>query len=194
MQIDPGSLDRKELYALITGIVVPRPIAFVSTVGKSGVATVAPFSFFNAVSSSPPVMAVSVGISRWGKKNTLLNVEETGEFVINIVNEGMLKQVGICGEHQKRDVSKIDLAKLTSLASTKVKPPRIAESPASMECTLDRLVDIEGATTVMFGKVVQVHVNDALIAGGTIDPRKVGALGRLSGTLYCRTTDFLSLE
>lgn len=189
MQIDPSPLSPRELHQLIGSIVVPRPIAFVSTVGKEGTSTVAPFSFFNAISSSPPVLAVSVGKSRYGKKTTLLNIEETGEFVVNIVVEEIINAVSLCGDAQPRSVSKIELAKLTPLPSVKVKPPRIAESPVNIECRLSKLIDIDGATTLIIGNVLHIHVRDEIISDGKVDPRKLVTVGRLSGKGYCRTND-----
>lgn len=194
MQYDPATLGRQELYQLITSIVIPRPIAFVSTVSAAGVPTAAPFSFFNAVSSSPPILAVSVGGSRHGKKTTRLNIEETGEFVVNIVTEEILRPMAVCGEPRMRTVNKIDLAKLTAVPSSAVKPPRIAESPVNLECTLYKMLDIEGATALILGRVVRIHVRNGLLTDGKADAAKVAAIGRLSGTSYCRSKDIIALE
>jgi len=185
MLIDPSGLDAKALYRLMISIIVPRPIAWTSTIGPDGVLNAAPFSYFQALSSKPPMVMISVGQRRGGvAKDTRKNIEATREFVVNIVSEGSGVRMVRTSVDYPAEVSEFAEAGLTPVKSEKVKPPRIGESAVSLECKLDRVLDV-GTSGICIGEVVAIHVRDDVIAAdGTVDPWKLRPLGRLGGATY----------
>jgi len=189
MQFDPAALPPRDIYRLMISCIVPRPIAFVTTLSRAGVSNLAPFSFFNGVSGDPPVISISVATKRDGsKKDTWRNIEETGEFVVNVVVPELMDAVIIGARELPHDVSELDLAKLATLPSVRVKPPRIAASPVQMECTLLKIVEVE-ETGLILGRVVMFHAKDDVVEGGRVDPRRLTFVGRLGGDSYCRVND-----
>ncbi len=194
MIIDPSGLSGAQRYFLMTATIVPRPIAFVSTVSKSGVLNVAPFSFFNGVSASPPVLAVAVGNREGEKKDTWRNIEETGEFVVNVVDESLTEAMVLASGDYPPDVSEFDVAGLTPAPSEKVRPPRVGEAPAAFECTLRetvRIADEPPGSTLFLGDIVRVHLRDGLMKEGRVEPGDLRAVGRLGGSYYCAAGDAL---
>lgn len=189
MDLDPATLSPREVYRFLISCVAPRPIAFVTTLSREGITNLAPFSFFNGVSSDPPVLSIAVATKRDGsKKDTWRNIEETGEFVVNIVVPELMDAVIAGAKELPHNVSELDLSGLPSLPSTRVKPPRLAGTPVSLECTLLRIVEVEG-TALILGRIVFAHVQDAVWKDGAVDPALVTFVGRMGGELYCRTTD-----
>ena|SRR5437016_2817502 len=189
MQIDPATLGGRDLYRLMISCVIPRPIAFVTTLSREGVANLAPFSFFNGVSSRPPVLSISVGTKRDGsKKDTWRNIEETGEFVVNVVVTELMDAVITAAKELPPNVSEVELSKQPTLPSIRVKPPRLANSPVSMECTLLKIVEVEG-TALILGRVVLYHAKDEVVRDGCVDPRLLTYVGRLGDDFYCRVND-----
>ena len=195
MTIDPQTVSSIANYRLLSGAVITRPIAFVSTISLHGVRNLAPFSFFNAVCSEPPVVSFCP-TSREPLKDTLANVLATGEFVVNIVNEAIAAQMNICAAEYPADVDEFEVSGLTAVASDVVKPPRVLESPVSMECRLIEVVDVSrlprGASLVL-GEVVRFHVDDGVVSNYVIDPDKLRAVGRMSANSYVRTRDRFEL-
>ncbi len=198
MILDPQTLTHQDAYKLLLGSVVPRPIAFVSSMGADGSLNLAPFSFFTVVASNP--MSVVFSVMRRGPeatvKDTLANVEETGEFVVNIVNEALVPMMNASSADFPRGVSEFEAVGLTPLPSEVVRAPRVAESPINMECKLLRTVEVgdgPGGGTLVIGQVVRFHVRDELYDRGRIDPDKLQAVGRMAGTTYARTTDRFEL-
>jgi flavin reductase (DIM6/NTAB) family NADH-FMN oxidoreductase RutF len=183
--VEPDGLDAKALYRLMISIVVPRPIAWTSTISADGVLNAAPFSYFQALSSKPPVVMISVGRRKGGApKDTRSNIEATREFVVNLVSEGSGVRMVRTSVDYPPEVSEFAEAGLTPVRSVKVKPPRIGESAVSLECRLDRILDV-GTSGVCIGNVVAIHVkDDVLAADGTVDPWKLRPLARLGGTAY----------
>lgn len=189
MQIDPAALSPRDQYGLMISWIVPRPIAFVTTLSAEGVSNLAPFSFFNGVTSDPPVISIAVATKRDGsRKDTWRNIEETGEFVVNVVVPELMDAVIIGARELPHNVSELDLSKQPTLPSVKVKPPRLANSPFQMECTLLRIVDVE-ETALILGRVLMFHAKDEVMTDGRVDPRKMTFVGRLGGDGYCRVTD-----
>lgn len=191
MDLDPKSSDPRSVYRLLQACVVPRPIAWVTSLSAKGAANLAPFSFFMAHCSTPPIVSISVGPREGKSKDTRRNVEETGEFVVNSVTEEVLEAVLVSAQDFDPDVCEIGQAGLTPLPSLKVRPPRIAESPIQMECRLHKAVYLgveELGWAVLFGEVVHFHVADALWDGSHIST-DFAPLGRYYGPLYCRTKD-----
>ncbi len=189
MDFDPAALASRDLYRLMISCIIPRPIAFVTTLSKEGVSNLAPFSFFNGVSSDPPVISIAVATKRDGsKKDTWRNIEDTGEFVVNVVVPELMDAVIIGARELPHNVSELDLAGLRTTPSSKIKPPRLAESPIHLECTLLRIVEVE-ETGLILGRVVMVHAKDEIVEGGRVDPRKLTFVGRLGDDLYCKVND-----
>ncbi|MGK2856776.1 MAG: flavin reductase family protein [Thermoanaerobaculia bacterium] len=188
MIIDLTPLSTRERYAWMTATVLPRPIAFVSTVSPEGVVNLAPFSYFNGVSSTPPVLSVAIGPKRAGVlKDTIRNIEATGELVINIVPRSIAElMVRTSGDYEP-DVSEFDLSGLTRVPSELVGPPRVGECPIAFECRAIQVVKVGApslATSLVLAEVVLLHVSDDVLTGGRVDPRKVAPVARLGGSLY----------
>ena len=189
MQIDPAALSPRDSYRLMISCIAPRPIAFVTTLSRDGVTNLAPFSFFNGVTSDPPVISIAVATKRDGsKKDTWRNAEETGEFVVNIVVPELMDGVIVGARELPHNVSELDLSGLRTLPSARVKPPRLADSPVNLECTLLKVVEVE-ETGLILGRVVMVHAKDEVLDGGRVDPRRLTFVGRMGDDLYCRVTD-----
>ena len=189
MDIDPASLPPAEAHRLLISCVAPRPIAFVSTVSREGATNLAPFSFFNGVCSDPPVVSIAVATKRDGsKKDTWRNIEETGEYVINVVTPELMDAVIIGARELPHGESELDLSGEASLPSVRVKPPRLARSPVQMECSLLRIVEVE-ETALILGRILLYHVQDEVLREGRVDPARLIFVGRMGGELYCRTTD-----
>lgn len=199
MTINPSEAGPANVYKLMIGAIVPRPIAFVSSVSRDGVRNLAPFSFFTAVSANPPVVcfAPMVRSSDGGQKDTLRNVEETGEFVVNIVSEDFAAKMNICSAEFPPEVDEWEKSGLTPVASECVKPARVAESRVHMECRLVEVVSVSkqplGGSLVL-GEVLRFHVADELFDDYRIAPEKLNAIGRMGGPSYVRTTDRFDLE
>ena len=200
MYIDLENTERsaRDLYRLFISAVTPRPIAWVSSLSADGVPNLAPFSFFNMVSCNPPVLIFCPARLRDGrKKDTLVNVEATREFVVNLVTEEVVEPMHQTSAPYPPEVDEFEAAGLTATPSTRVQPPRVAESAANFECALERVIeygDHAGAGCVVFGRVLALHISDATLdADGLCDPLKLRTIGRMGGNGYSRTTDVFDL-
>ncbi|MEH2464802.1 flavin reductase family protein [Nostoc sp.] len=197
MIIDPSQNDPRNTYQLLVGSVVPRPIAWVSTIASDGTPNVAPFSFFMGVTANPPTLAISSGLRRGSKKDTLSNVEQSGELVVNIVVEELGEQMNATSGDFPPDVDEFQVAGLTPAPSKRVRPPRVAESPINIECVLKQIVYLgnEGSQSgLIIAEAVLWHVRDDLLTPqNTIDVAKLHAIGRLSGNWYTRTQDLYEI-
>jgi flavin reductase (DIM6/NTAB) family NADH-FMN oxidoreductase RutF len=192
--IDPGEHSPQNIYKLMVGAIVPRPIAFVSTVNAEGVPNLAPYSFFNGVCPNPPVICFSTTVraSDGRRKDTLRNIEATGEFVVNVVSEEFAAQMNACSADFPPEVNEFEISGLTPVPSDLVKPPRVAESHIQMECRLLQVVHVSSKPlggSVVLGEVLRFHVDEALCEDFRIDPDKLRAIGRMGGPTYVRTTD-----
>jgi len=182
-------LSPKEAYDVLSAVVVPRPIAFITTVSPEGIVNAAPYSFFNVINEDPPMVAFSAGMGAGGKKDTVLNVEITNEFVVNVVTEAILDQVVETSARYPRTVSEIDVTHLRTAPSTVVHPPRVADSPVGLECRLWRQIPLKKDGRILtIGTVVVIHVADALLTAGKVDVTKLNAIGRLAGDWFVPTT------
>lgn len=197
MILDPEALPFPERYGLMLSVIQPRPIAWVSTCDKEGRPNLAPFSFFTGITAKPMSLCFAPVRSRDGrKKDTLLNVEETRQFVVNVATEALAAKMNQTSADYPRGVSEFEKAGLTPAPSLKVRPPRVRESPVSLECELIRTVEVSDGPlggTLVLGQVVQVHVDDELWKGGRIDHRDLSAIGRLEGAWYARVKDDFEL-
>jgi len=199
MIIDPAASSPIDIYKLLVGAIVPRPIAFVSSLSPEGILNLAPFSFFTAVSANPPVICFSPMIrgNDASRKDTLRNVELTGEFVVNIVSEEFVGKMNICSTEFPPDVDEFAASGLTPIPSDLVAPPLVKESRIQMECRLVQIVHISPKPlggSLVIGEVVRFHIDPAVWDHGKIDPEKLHAVGRMAGATYARTTDRFELE
>lgn len=190
MEINPQNVQPRDMYKLIIGMIQPRPIAWVSSQDSQGNLNLAPFSFFTGVCSDPPTVLFCPGIRRQTglPKDTLLNVQETSEFVINVVSEEVAEAMNITATETDRDVNEFEMAGVTPAPSKVVKPPRVAESPISIECKLNQIVEINNAPFggfIVVGTVVYIHLRDDIyIPEYKIDTLKTKPIGRLAGPQY----------
>ena len=186
MEIDVSKLSKSQVYKLMTSVIVPRPIAWISTISKDGIPNVAPFSYFAGVSSDPPLLMVSIGSKEEGiKKDTWKNIEETGDFVVNMVTKELLEKMNLTSAPFDEDIDEFDIAKLTKKPASVVKAPLIAESPVNIECKKFQILEIE-TMGIIFGKVLKVHVRDDILnEKGYVDTTKLEIIGRLGGANYC---------
>ena len=201
---DPQQESVQNIYKLMIGAIVPRPIAFVSSLDVRGVRNLAPFSFFNGVSADPPVVLFCASVRREDPqrglgphKDTLRNVIATREFVINVVTESIAEKMNLTSAQVPPDVDEFELSGLTPLPSELVKPPRVAESPVQMECRLRQIVKISEqlhGSTIVLGDVLRFHVREDLVENFRIDADKLAAIGRMGGPTYVRTRDRFDLE
>ncbi len=198
MDIDLTSLSTRERYAWMIGSILPRPIAFVSTISPGGVVNLAPFSYFNGVSSTPPVLSVAIGPKRSGvQKDTIRNIEATGEFVVNIVTEAIGEAMVKTSGDYAPDVSEFDVSGLTRVPSSVVRPPRVAECPIAFECRVHQIVKVGPAgfeTSLVLGSVVSLHVDESVVTSGAPDPGKIRPLARLGGNLYAGLGPLRAIE
>jgi flavin reductase (DIM6/NTAB) family NADH-FMN oxidoreductase RutF len=196
--VDPGVADPRDIAKLLVGAVVPRPIAFVSTLNAAGVLNLAPFSYFTVASANPPVICFAPIVRRDGtKKDTLLNIEATGEFVVNVVSGDFAAQMNVCSGEYPPEVDEFAVSGLIPLPSDLVKPPRVKESLVNMECRLVQVVHVSakpGGGSLVLGEVVRFHLNDAVVSNYAIDPDKLHPIGRMGGPTYVRTTDRFDME
>jgi len=197
MIIDPTAESYPDIYRLMTGIIVPRPIALVSTLSSDGVRNLAPFSFFNGVCSNPPVVCFSTAIHRDGtRKDTYNNIAATKEFVVNVVSMEIAEQMNRCSADVPPEVDEFALSGLTPVESDFIKPPRVKESRASMECRLLQVVDFgsgPGSASTIFGRVLRFHLLGELFDAYRVDPDKLDAVGRMGGATYARTRERFSM-
>jgi flavin reductase (DIM6/NTAB) family NADH-FMN oxidoreductase RutF len=199
MLIDVSQSDPLTVYHALIGAVTPRPIAWVTTIDERGRVNLAPFSFFNTFGGHPPVVVFSPNRKRDGsKKDTLNNVEATGEFVINAAVADLAAQVNLSSKELPAGESEVTLTGLTVTPSLKVKPPRVMEAPLHLECVLRQVLQIgDGATSanLVIGQVVLIHIADAILdERGRIDPRKLRTIARLGGDYYCHTSDLFEMK
>lgn len=204
LRVDPRAQEYRNIYKLMVGSIVPRPIAFVSTVSPSGVLNLAPFSYFTACSSNPPCILFSAtGRSGGGSaKDTVTNIQATEQFVVNIVSEQMAHQMNTTSAEYPPEVDEFEISGLTPVESELVQPPRVAESHIQMECSLVQMVRVGeeiGGGTVVIGEVLLFHVDDRVLADPehdlfTVDPARLRAIGRMGGATYVRTQDRFDIQ
>lgn len=200
MEISPATSDWQSIYKLMLGSIVPRPIGWVSTIDRDGIPNLAPFSFFSMVCPNPPHVLFCPNIRRTDNqsKDTLNNIRGTGEFVVNIVNKRLAQAMNISAAEFPAGVNEFEQAGLTEMASLKVKPPRVAESPIHFECQLAHLVSLGegvGSGSVVIGRVVHIQVDDSVMLDeDKIDLARLDPIGRLAGASYCRVTDMFEMQ
>ena len=183
MIIDPSELDTHSVYKLLSGAVVPRPIAWVSSRSKDDILNLAPFSFFTVASREPPMLAISIGPRTDGEdyaKDTLTNLRETQEFVINIVSVELANAMHETAVNHPPEVDEFTRAGVTPVSSEVIKTPRVAEAKISMECTVEHMLKL-GSDYLVIGRMHRYHIKDDLLSNGRIDLKKLDPLARLAG-------------
>lgn len=197
MELDFTQLPPRDAYAWMIGMIVPRPIAWVSTISAAGRTNLAPFSYFQAVSSNPPTLMFVPAAKRDGQpKDTLRNIREVPEFVVNLVSFELAEAMNATAAGLPPDESEFEAFGIPAAASCEVRPPRVAGAPVSFECRLDQLVPIgDGPSTLVLGRIRRVHVRDDVLGpDGRPDPARLDLIGRMGGNGYVRTTDRFELD
>lgn len=194
MEISPDQLSMKDVYKLVTGTIVPRPIAFVSTIGITGVYNVAPFSFFNAVSGYPPILMFAISDRDGQKKDTLVNIEHHREFVVNIVTEPILQSMHDSSADFRPDVSEFAEVGLTPVPAKKINGVAVKESPVHLECKLLKIERI-GRNDVVFGEIVYFDISDDIISADLkTDMGKMRPVARVAGPRYSIIKEEITLQ
>jgi flavin reductase (DIM6/NTAB) family NADH-FMN oxidoreductase RutF len=197
MLFDFAALTADNVYKLLVSTVVPRPIAWVTTLDTEGRVNAAPYSFFNVMGNDPPVVCIGIGPKKGDLKDTGTNIRRTGQFVVNLVSEDTVQAMNITAIDVDPGVDELAMAKLTPLASTTIDPPRIAESPVALECERLAVVELGNGRAVVMGKVLAMHVRDDCVldpAKCYIDTPRLGLIGRMHGRgWYARTTDRIEI-
>ena len=196
MELDPAALKPREMYQWLVSTLLPRPIAWVSTLGPDGVSNLAPFSFFAGVCARPPTVVFCPSQNRFGQpQDTLRKVEKTGEFVVNLVSVALAEQMNATSATLPYGESEFEKFGVATAPSIVIRPPRVAAAPVAFECRLDRIVRFgEGpiAGNAVFGTVVRAHIRDDILGpDGQVDVRKFDPLARLGGDQYARLGEML---
>ncbi|AGX06891.1 YwrF [Bacillus sp. NRRL B-14911] len=198
LSIDPASLPERENYKFLIGSIIPRPIAFVTTLSKDGVVNGAPFSYFNIVSANPPMISLSIQRAQGRQKDTARNILESKEFVVHIVDELNVEKVNQTAASLPPDQSEIEAAGFTAEASEKIAVPGVKEAKIRMECVLEHALELGGTdlpgTDFIIGKVVQFHIEEDLYDKGRIDQKGLAAVSRLAGNDYARIGEVFTIE
>jgi flavin reductase (DIM6/NTAB) family NADH-FMN oxidoreductase RutF len=199
MLFDFATISAKERYKLLVSTVVPRPIAWIVSQNLKGELNAAPFSFFNAFAGDPPVVGIGIGSHDPGRpKDTRRNIRDTRQFVVNLVSEENAEAMNITAIEFEPDANELAQAGLTAVPSSYVKPPRIAESPVSMECELLQMVELGPDTGLVLGRVLAMHVREDCVLDAArhhIDTPKLKLIGRMHGSgWYVRTSDLFSMD
>src|SRR5579863_9484724 len=201
MDIRPELIPYRELYRILLSAVGPRPIAWVSTLSKDGVPNLAPFSFFNAVSAKPPMLGFAPALRQLEHghepKGTLVNIRETGEFVVNIVTFELAEAMNVSSGEYEYGVNEFELAGLKMRASEVVRPPQVAASPVNFECKLHKILEFgtePPSGSFVIGEIVAIHVEDSIVHEGKIDGNAIDLIGRMGGMQYARTTERFEMQ
>ncbi|MEQ3746339.1 MAG: flavin reductase family protein [Henriciella sp.] len=198
MHFATSEISRALAYKLLVSTIIPRPIAFVTSQSAGGVLNAAPYSFFNGMGSAPPVVAIGFEpTAEGGLKDTSSNILETGEFVVNIVDEAMSVQMNQAAATLSPDIDEIALTGLETATSIEVAPPRIKNTPMAMECKLLDKTELAGGGVIIIGEVMHFHLRDEAVAGHDplrIDIDQLAPIARLNGPHYARITDKFSIK
>ncbi|MDB5367452.1 MAG: hypothetical protein JWM77_3379 [Rhodospirillales bacterium] len=197
MQFDFDKLSTRDRYKLLVSTVLPRPIGFTTTVDRDGVVNAAPFSFFNALADDPPLLVLGLQGAAGNRKDTARNITDTGEFVVNMVSEAIAEAMNICSIDFPPEIDELTQAGLTAAPSLKVKPPRVAEAPASFECKLWKSIEVGPAGLIVLGEVVAMHIADEFINAEKlhVDAASMQLVGRMHGRgTYARTSDLFEMN
>jgi flavin reductase (DIM6/NTAB) family NADH-FMN oxidoreductase RutF len=194
-ELDPKTLPAEQAYRLLTGIVVPRPVAWVTTLSSTGTVNLAPFSAFTFVSPKPPMLAISVGRRAGVYKDTARNILATEEFVVHIADQPLLEPLHMSSTEHPPDVSEVEALGLATHASVHVKPPRLSSAPIAMECRLRHCIEFgETRSRLLVGEVVLFHFRDGLLDNGKIETKALNPVCRLGGPRYATLGDIVTMQ
>ena len=198
MEIRPESRSNQDIYKILIGTVLPRPIAWVSTVDTSGNINLAPFSFFTVASVNPPILCFSPLLQENSvEKDTLVNIKQTSEFVVNIVSYGLARAMNRTSGSYPSEVNEFDVAGITAKQSTLVKPPCVADSLVNFECKLQQIISFGSeprAGNLVLGRVCNIHIHSDIVRNGEVDSMSLDAIGRLGGNMYSTIRDCFEME
>ena len=200
MNVQPDELSPREFYRILIHCIAPRPIGWISSLSKDGVPNLAPFSFFNALSATPPLLGFCSGTRSHAMqgamgtavKDTLRNVHETGEFVANMVSYELREAMILTSGEYDASVNEFEVAELTMQPSSRVRPPRVKESPVGFECKVVQILHFGTeavGSSLVIGEILSVHLEEAVLREGRLDPQRLEPVGRLGGIQYCRTRE-----
>lgn len=194
MEIRPEELDRRDRYGLLISALVPRPIAWISTVSAEGRRNLAPFSFFGGISSNPLLVGIAIGRRKGAKKDTLSNLEAVGEGVIHVATEELAEAMVLSSGDFSEEIDEFELTGLRTAPSILVKPERLLDAPVAMEFRVDRILEVgEDPDGFVMARILLFHVREDLLESGRIRPDRLHAIGRLGGHGYCRTRDIFDM-
>ncbi len=199
MQFNPEEISSAAIYKLLTGAVIPRPIGWISSISSNGIHNLAPFSFFNAVGEDPPHVMFSTVRTNNKNKDTLDNVLETGEFVVNMVTEETVERMNLTSQAADPEIDEFELCGLTKVPSVLIKPARVAESPVQFECRLVHHYQLEGhkngGAVIMIGRIVMFHFDDKILLDNyKINMEKYRPVARLAGSAYAKLGEIFSYK
>jgi flavin reductase (DIM6/NTAB) family NADH-FMN oxidoreductase RutF len=197
MELDPRTMRQESTYKLLIGCVVPRPIAWVSTVGPDGVNNLAPFSFFMGVCQEPPTIAFSSGPRAKNRKDTVRNAEHTGDFVVNVVDDDLAEQMNLTSGEYPHELDEFALTGLTAAPGVRVRAPRVAQAPISLECRVAQIIPVgRGPHSLVLGEILYFHLRDDICDGasGRIDMARLKPVGRLAGHQYAHIHDIFQMK
>ncbi|WP_342431805.1 flavin reductase family protein [Neobacillus sp. FSL H8-0543] len=198
LSIDPSTISERENYKFLIGSIIPRPIAFVTTLSEEGVLNGAPFSYFNIVSSNPPMISLSIQRSDGRQKDTAKNILKKKEFVVHIVDEQNVEKINKTAASLPPSQSEIQVAGLAPVESVKLSVPGVKEAKVRMECVLEHSLELGGVDSpgcdFIIGKVVQFHIEDEIYEKGRIDPKGLAAVSRLAGANYAKIGEIFEIE
>jgi flavin reductase (DIM6/NTAB) family NADH-FMN oxidoreductase RutF len=195
MQIDPAYLDPETAYRLITGVVVPRPIAWVTSLSATGVLNLAPFSAFTFVSPKPPMLAISVGRKGGIYKDTAQNILNNEEYVVHIADSSLMKAVHESSTEHPPDVSEVEELRLSTLPGERIKVPRLAAAPVAMECRFRQCLEFgETRSRLIVGEVLVFHIRDGLLNNGKIETEALDPIARIAGPRYAKLGEIVTLK
>jgi flavin reductase (DIM6/NTAB) family NADH-FMN oxidoreductase RutF len=195
MEIDASKISGPDMYRLLTGIVVPRPIAWVTSMSSDGVVNAAPFSAFTWVSNDPAILGFSAGLRHGMPKDTARNIASSKNYVVNIADETLVEQLHLTADEFPADVSELSMAGLTTDPSAIVETPRISDAPIAMECKLQSILEFgrAGAQFVL-GEVVHIHIREGLCVNGKIETSDLRPIARLGGPKYAKLGQIMTME
>lgn len=198
MEISPESRSSQDIYKILIGTVLPRPIAWVSTIDTSGKVNLAPFSFFTVASVNPPILCFCPLLKENSiEKDTLVNIKQTREFVVNIVSYALAQPMNRTSAPYPSKVNEFDAAGVSARQSTFIKPPCVADSLVNFECKLHQIIPLGSepmAGNLVLGKVCNIHIHPDIVRNGEVDGETLDAVGRLGGNMYTTIRDCFEME
>jgi flavin reductase (DIM6/NTAB) family NADH-FMN oxidoreductase RutF len=198
LSFDPKTNTERENYKLLIGTIIPRPIAFVTSLGEDGTINGAPFSYFNIVSSNPPMISLALQRKKRGMRDTARNILDKKEFVVHIVDDSNVEAINLTAASLPPNQSEIEKANLSLVSSQSVSVPGIKEAKARFECTLEHAVELgengDVGVDLIIGKIVRFHIDEEIYESGRINQEKLGAVSRLAGSNYAKIGQIFSIE